>query len=143
MGKSSRKTVAKGASVHFANPQTILTGPVSERPEGEPLRALLAEGRKLDVESGGRTLRIEGRDGEVELTVEITETGPRLTFTGADLRLEGTKRLELTGEEVEVRSEKAVSVEGHAVSVRSRRGNVSVDANDDVRINGERIFLNS
>jgi hypothetical protein len=143
MGKPVKKTVARGASVHLANPETVLSGPVGERPEDAPLESLLAEGRRLSVSPEGRVIRVSDEKGEIELTVEITETGPRLRFRGADILLEGTGRLALSGEEVEVRSEKAVTIEGHAVEVRSRRGDVKVDANDDVRINGERIFLNS
>lgn len=110
-------------------------------------------------------LSIVGHDGTVVLTVELTAQGLTLRFEQADVKLKNQGAVSFDCEQFRVRAE-SVDIEslgnirslahgnhemaagdtakviGHAVSVVSRRGDVSVKANDDVRIDGERIWLN-
>ena len=128
----------------------------------------LASGRRVTVEEDGQDqLTVRGPEGDVELRVRFTATGPVLTFAAAALDLKTPGRLDLEcgslrvrsrhGVEIEaggdlvqnvegqhvLRAEGGSTVEAHAVEIRSRKGDVRVQANDDVRIEGERVLLNS
>lgn len=137
--------------------------------EGEPRRLSLASGRVVEAreEPGGRDrLTIKNPSGEVELEIRMTERGPLLRFRSADLELEATRDVKVRCNDFEVHAEGSITQEakkdlrqrihGHAdVKVRGRmtlaarearlqgkRGNVQIEANDDVELLGERIKLN-
>ncbi|MBK9259040.1 MAG: hypothetical protein IPM54_04320 [Polyangiaceae bacterium] len=132
-------------------------------------RMALASGRvvEADVEGPGRDrLTIRSSTGEVELQICMTEKGPLLRFKAADVELEATRDVKVKCEEFHVHAEKQIVQEsggdlrqrigGQAdVKVRGRmtlaaretrlqakRGNVQIEANDDVEVLGERIKLN-
>lgn len=134
----------------------------------ERTMAAARSGRKLTLtsEPDGEKLTITAPGGAVELTVRLTREGPVVTIDGAALELTSVgaltidcDRLALRARESaelacggdlheEVGGERSVvvggrsSVQAHAASVEARRGNVEIKANDDVTLEGERIFLN-
>jgi hypothetical protein len=137
--------------------------------DAAPQRMALSSGRvvEADVEGPGRDrLTIRSATGEVELQICMTEKGPLLRFKAADVELEATKDVKVHCEEFHVHAEKQIVQEsggglrqrigGQAdVKVRGRmtlaardarlvakRGNVQIEANDDVEVLGERIKLN-
>lgn len=137
--------------------------------DAAPQRMALASGRivEADVDEPGRErLTIRSATGEVELQICLTENGPLLRFRAADVELEATRDVKVHCEEFHVKAEKHIVQEsggdlrqrigGQAdVKVRGRmtlaaretrlqakRGNVQIEANDDVEILGERIKLN-
>jgi hypothetical protein len=73
------------------------------------------------------TLTVVGPDGDVVFRLRFSDTGARLELEQPDLTLSVAGRLRLEGDEVEM---------------RARRGDVQIEANDDVQIVGERIRLN-
>ncbi len=111
-------------------------------------------------------LVVRSPEGLVELSVRFTKEGPVLSFSaaGSDLRSQGTVRLSCGKLEVDAREGIAVTSGGDArtevrgghhltvggashtdadaLSIRARLGDVSLEANDDVRLHGRRIFLN-
>ena len=128
----------------------------------------LASGRRVTVEEDEQDrLTVRGPEGEVELRVRFTATGPVLTFAAAAIDLKTPGRLDLECGRLRVRSRNGVEieaggdlvqniegdhilragggsqVEAHAVEIRSRAGDVRLHANDDARIEGERVLLNS
>ncbi len=132
-------------------------------------RMALASGRlvEADVDGPGRDrLTIRSATGEVELQICLTEKGPLLRFRAADVELEATRDVKVHCEEFHVKAQKHIIQEtggdlrqrigGQAdVKVRGRmtlagrearllakRGNVQIEANDDVEVVGERIKLN-
>jgi len=137
-------------------------------PEDEPRRMALASGRVVEAraEEGRDRLTIRSPSGEVELEVQMTERGPLLRFRAADVELESARDVKVKCHDFEVHAEGRIVQEsggdlrqrigGHAdVKVRGRmslagrethlsakRGNVEVEANDDVVLLGERIKLN-
>lgn len=103
-------------------------------------------------------LVVTSPEGRVELSIRFTESGPVLDFEAAAIQLksagevavqcnnfkvEAAKKIQLSteGDMVQDIGGKA-HVEAHSVEVRARRGNVDINANDDVRLLGERIKLN-
>ena len=119
----------------------------------------LAGSRKLVVErgDGSDTVRIVEADGGVSLTLEITPAGPVLRFEG-NLALEASGDLGISGRRVAIHAREgldlssgadaSIQVEGDLHSnariqhITADLGNVNVRANDDVKLNGERVMVN-
>jgi uncharacterized protein (DUF2345 family) len=103
-------------------------------------------------------LRIVSLDGSVRLTITVTEKGPVLRFDGPDLLIQTTGALALDAERIALHARGALeltaggdariaargdlSAEGRIVDVTAQLGNVNVKANDDVKLNGERVMMN-
>ena len=103
-------------------------------------------------------LTIRSGDGQIELTVRLTPEGPILVFQGADIQLDGTRDVSIRCDTFHVAAKKSVNIESRgnlseriegrvsmeakSVEVRATLGSVSLEANDDVALTGERIFLN-
>ena len=105
----------------------------------------LPSGRSIecqDAEAGGELVTIRGRNGQVELEVRLTEAGPVLRFDAAQLELRSTGAIRAICDRFEVEAAGAVSMVARVVDIRATRGDVRVQANDDVKLNGERIKLN-
>jgi len=125
-----------------------------------PTTLALAHGQTLAVETdpAGSVIRLVGADGQMTLTVHITPAGPVLQFGGAGLAIQAdgdlavsARRLVLHGrEEVTVCTDGDLTVRATGDLHSSARiqnltaelGNVNVKANDDVRLNGERVMVN-
>lgn len=117
------------------------------------LAAPVALGRyALHIEriQDGHLLRLEGPEGEKSLEIVLTPQGPVI-------RLNSSLRLDLAGDlAVEARHVSLHGREGLTLTsgtdailavtgdlhVRAERGDVAVHANDDVRLDGERIRMN-
>ncbi len=128
----------------------------------------LASGRRLSlVEEGEQEiLTVSAPDGRVELSIRFTEAGPVLSFEAAAVRLKSRGEVSVecdrfrvdaarsltfhTGGEEVHRADGEISLEagasarvaGHAVDLRARRGDMTLKANDDLKLNAERVKLN-
>lgn len=125
-----------------------------------PVRLELVGGQRLLVvrEGGEDTVTLVAGDGEISFTLRITPSGPVLRFERG-LTIEASDAFELVGRRVAIRGFEGVAIESGAdatievagdltstariQNLRARTGNVNVKANDDIRLNGERIKLNS
>lgn len=115
-------------------------------------RLVVARGTEEDV------LQVQGSDGTLCVEVVVTETGARVRLEGGDVRIRSSGRLSLDGESVAIRGRDGVSLqsgadmevdvagviksEAHAQRLIARRGDTTIYANDDVRLDGERIRMN-
>lgn len=104
------------------------------------------------------TLELFGRDGKVVLAIEVRETGPVLRFEGAGLTLKAAGELVLDARKLTLRSEEALSLStggdldlvaagdlrstARVQTITAELGDVRLEANDDVRIDGERVLVN-
>ena len=128
-------------------------------PQVEATLALAGSQRLVvSTEGDASVLRIVGADGGVSLTVTVTPEGPVLRFDGMGLRLEATGDLALAARRIALHGEDGVAIttggdallsaagtlttEGRVQVITAVRGDVSVHANDDVKLEGERIRLN-
>jgi uncharacterized protein (DUF2345 family) len=120
----------------------------------------LPSGRAVTVE-GGASDRITVRNpqGLVELSIRFTAEGPVLSFAAAAIDLTSEGEIRVDCERLSLRARKELtltsggdlresvagraSLEAHDVRIEARRGDVAVKANDDVRLDGERVLLNS
>lgn len=130
----------------------------------------LPHGRTLTLapaSSSEQVLCIADPLGAIELEIVLGPTGPlvRVHASALELRTSGTlalacERFTLDAREsIELRSEGdlrqsiagdvathaggALQAEGKSLRLRARRGEAQIEAHDDVRIEGERVLLNS
>lgn len=134
------------------------------------LPASLPHGRTLKLAPGTsdeQVLSISGPLGAIELEIVLGPAGPlvrvhasalELRTSGAltlacerfsvdaresiELRTDGDLRQSVAGDAV-TRAGGALQAEGKSVRLRARRGEAQIEAHDDVRIEGERVLLNS
>ena len=114
----------------------------------------------LVVESaeGGDLLKIVAPDGRVRLAIAITPDGPVLELGGMGVMIRSSGPLAIDAERIALHGrnglqistggDAAIRAEGDLTSVAriqnisASLGNVNVKANDDVRLNGERVMMN-
>lgn len=114
----------------------------------------------LVVESadGADLLKIVARDGKVRLAIAITADGPVLELGGRGvtirssgplaidaerIALHGRSALQLsTGGDATIRVDGDLTTVARIQNISASLGNVNVKANDDVRLNGERVMMN-
>jgi hypothetical protein len=127
----------------------------------------LAGGRSLAIANEDRAIRIAGPDGVIELEIELRDTGPVVRVRATALQVEtrgeitfGCERFEVRARDgirlvsagdlvaavsgdIDCRATGQAQLEGKTVRLRARRGEAVIEAHDDVRVEGERILLNS
>jgi hypothetical protein len=101
-------------------------------------------GRKVSLRVGKEAAAIEVRspEGEVEVLIELTETGPVVRLRGAKLEVESAEELAFRCKKLEIAaSEKAELSSGGDVKITSGK-DLDLEAKKDVKVVGARIFLN-
>jgi len=138
----------------------VLEGLVDETISREKESIPISSGRLLEIErtDNGDRLSICSPDDVVELEILITDTGPLLRFRSADLQLQAIGSVKVECEDYSVKATRSIlheteghlllkakeelDMEGKVSTLCATRGDVKIKANDDVRLNGERIRLN-
>jgi hypothetical protein len=103
-------------------------------------------------------LKIVNPSGQISLSVHITAAGPVLRFEGPGLVIQAAGALAIDAEYVGIRGREGVAIssggdatvqvagdldmQARAHRISALLGDVSVQANDDVRMNGERVLMN-
>lgn len=134
-----------------------------------PQAVVLPSGRAIEVlsEPDADVLRFRAPNGECVLTIHLTDAGPVVRVTAAALEVSAPKRLSIDCEEFQLRASGGAAIDvggdlqervggsvhrvarGDAISeaqhvrVDARPGGIELRANDDVRVTGERVLLNS
>lgn len=96
---------------------------------------------RLEPDVGGERLLICTAEGEVELSIRLTPEGPVLRLAGARVEL-AADQLALRCRELDIDVGEAALIRARSVGVEATLGNITLRANDDVQIEGERIWLN-
>ena len=107
-------------------PEPLVTGVLDGLHRPGPTPAGLRQGPSLRLRADER-VRVAGEQGQDLLELRQSEHGPVLRLLGPDLDLELPGRLRLSATEI---------------ALVARRGDVRVDASDDVKVRGEVIELN-
>jgi hypothetical protein len=97
---------------------------------------------RLRLTLGKETLEIVGPGGATELSIVLTERGPRLILDAADIQINTVNRIAVACESFEVRARDDLSLSGAQASLVAREGDAAITANDYVRVVGEQIRLN-
>jgi phage gp45-like len=131
-----------------------------------PTALVLASGRRIQVDPlNSDQINISSPDGTFELSVKFTSEGAVFNLSAAQLNLRSSGAINMECQDLAIRAERSIALdtgsmvqtvtedhrtlvggqsqlEAHAVSVRSRLGDVAIDANDYVKVTGEKILLN-
>ena len=111
----------------------------------------LAHNNTLVVEPGadGSVLRLVAADGKQTLALRITAAGMELEFVGGlSLRTDGdlafnARRIDLQATEgMSLTTAGDLTTTGRTQTIVADLGDVKLKANDDVKINGERVLVN-
>ena len=121
--------------------------------------ALVAK-QKLVIEYHhfSNVLNIIGSDGNLSLSIQITKAGPVLKISGEALTIQAEGKLAIDAEKVSIHSRKDMALttggnihieaagdlysKSRAQMITADLGNIDIKANDDVKLDGERIRLN-
>jgi hypothetical protein len=129
----------------------------------------LASGRSLEItgEAAGERIQVRSAEGDILVSIRLTDEGPVLSLAAASLEIAAAKTLALSCETLRIQAaqDAAVDVGGslhervrgsvvreagrsarvtaREVKVEASPGGVEIRANDDVGIVGERVRLNS
>lgn len=124
----------------------------ADAPETAPKVHALAAAHTLQIERGAEAdeLRIRDPGGTLSLSIRVSERGVELQLSGADLVLRSSGEIALDAEVIRMRGRAGVEIDGgQALSLRAEeqtltatRGNVDIEASDDVALDAERILLN-
>lgn len=117
------------------------------------LELQLSAGRSLSsrpVSADCDEVTIRSGSGEILMEVLLTPAGPVLRFKAAQVQVECEGAFQVRCESFDVQTtgdirQQAGGVlraESREISIEATRGDVSVKANDDVNLNGERVRLN-
>ncbi len=127
---------------------------------GRPERRAIGNTHWLEISTtdAGHELRITNARGEIGVAITVQDDGIVLRLDHADLAirssgglaisaehlcLEGRSGMHLSsGGDMTVEAAGDLRSEARVQTVRARLGDVKVKANDDVKLNGERILLN-
>jgi hypothetical protein len=142
-------------------------GAPEPRTRPAPIEHELASGRRVQIDHSSSTLSISSPDGQVELTVRATADGCVLSFATANLALTAPGKLDVRCTELVVEASERltlnsegdfasrvggnattlvsgrVETEADELFLRTTRGDALIQANDYVRLVGEKILLNS
>jgi hypothetical protein len=126
----------------------------------EPQELELRGEQRLRLERGpdGDLIQLCDARGRLTLSIQVTDSGPVLRFEGQGLRIQAAGELTLEAEELRLHGRASLNLttggdlalvadgdlasEARIQEIRARLGNVNIAANDDVRIDGERVMVN-
>ncbi|WP_437293491.1 hypothetical protein [Sorangium sp. So ce426] len=129
----------------------------------------LASGRSLEIaeDEAAERVQIRSAEGQLLLSIRLTDEGPVLSISGASLEIAATKALALSCDTLRIQAAQDADIEvggslrervrgsvardagrsarisAQEVQVDASPGGVVIQANDDVAITGERVRLNS
>jgi hypothetical protein len=88
--------------------------------------------------------------GRVELTLEITASGAKVVLDVADVELRASREVavacdtfKVAARRFEVDAAEVATITAKDAALTATEGDVAITANDDVKVNGERVLLNS
>lgn len=120
----------------------------------------LMGGQRLIVENEAshNLLRIVSPEGMVSLSIRVTPAGPILHFGGTGLMIQADGDLAVKANRIALHGNEGVAItsggdafidvagdlhsKARIQNITADLGNVNVKANDDVKINGERVLVN-
>lgn len=122
----------------------------ASQPEVESLQVIGERRIVLKRSDESDALTLVERDGAVAVTVVITREGVTLRLGGADLEVAVERNLSISAQSIALHGREGVAIStagpltatGRSQRLSATHGDVAVEANDDVKLNGERIRLN-
>jgi hypothetical protein len=110
----------------------------------EPQALELRRGRTLTIDSVGEDglLEIRGPSGTIELRIRMTEEGPVLEMETLRISLRAAESIDIEAKEFNVTAERSMELKSQGEMTLSGKADVRVDADGEVHVTGEMIYLN-
>ncbi|WP_437854446.1 hypothetical protein [Sorangium sp. So ce363] len=128
--------------------EAVDTVATARRDERIPIRW----GKTIQVTSAPdheRVVLVSGT-GRVELTLEITASGAKVVLDATDVELRASREVavacdsfKVAARRFEVDAAEVAVITAQDAAITATEGDVAITANDDVKVNGERVLLNS
>lgn len=115
-----------------------------DRPgEREPIVHDLPSGRRvvLRFDEGQEDLEVRSAQGDLEVTITLTEAGPVVKLKGARLELESPEDVSLHCRNLEVKTSETLKLHSEGDAELAGR-ETAVLAAGDLQLQGNRLFLN-
>ena len=138
----------------------IISNPIYQKP--------LKKGHSLAVhsENASDIVRVRNAKGLVLFTIEVSSKGATLNIEAENISIIAKNKLHLSGEEVNISSQKQLSLKSEGSfnqyvkgdktietqganietaktqCIKASLGDIKLKANDDIKLNGERVKLN-
>lgn len=106
----------------------------------------------------GERLELISADGVLQLSIEMTPNGANIQLSGRQIQIAAKEKLELKSPHIHIQASETLALESEQdITQNAKRdffskariqnieadlGNVNIKANDDVRVDGERVKLN-
>ena len=119
--------------------------PAAENGSADGTRALeLRQGRTLTLASEGddELLEIRSPGGPVELRIRLTPQGPVMELDVVRLALRAAEAIDVECKEFNVTAERGVGLASDGDIELRGKADVRVDADGEVRVTGDTIYLN-
>ena len=132
----------------------MLQEKIKERPPGPARTTTTFEnGYRLltDPRPGAPTLRLIDPAGSVRVVIRMTEAGAEIDLTGEAVNVVARQRLTLDAPEIDIKADRELRLRSNGdldqsadrhLRLQTDRGDIHLAANDDVRLDGERVKLN-
>lgn len=119
-----------------------------------------ANGQRLltDLTPGKETLRLLTTEGKVQMTIRIKKDGSEISLSGDIVKIAAKEKLELESPVINLTATKEICLtsdgdmhqtvkrdsyqKARIHNIIADLGNVNIKANDDVKLDGERVKLN-
>lgn len=154
-------------------PRTAVPAPAAPAPAAAltaPARVVpLSSGRSLEIaeEAAGERILVRAAEGQILVSIRLTDDGPVLSLSGASLEIAAARALSLSCDTLRIHAAQDATIDvggclhervrgsavreagrsarttAREVKVEASPGGVEIRANDDVDIVGERVRLNS
>jgi hypothetical protein len=122
----------------------VIKLPTSNLIQDKKKRIQLDSGRQIIVDSAEQEdlIQIIEQEGEISMTVRMTEGGPIITVRGAHLELKSAESITLEAKEIRISAEKRASVKSKGSLEVDSAKKMDIHSDDDIRIDGKMIHLN-
>lgn len=107
-------------------------------------RVKLSSGREVVIDHSEKEelIRIIEKEGQISLTVRMTEAGPVITIEGAQLALKSVDKITLEAKKIEMVAEEETTIASKgALNIESEK-KMDIKSKDDIRVEGKLIHLN-
>ncbi len=131
----------KGSSLEL---QTITTEDETADETVDERTVYLSNGRTLAVASSGirETIEVRASSGQVEVRIRMTEDGPVLQLDGAKLEVTSEDSINLNCKTFSVNASESMELASQGgLQVKSEE-ELNIKSTKDVRVTGEKIWLN-
>lgn len=96
----------------------------------------------VHAEEEGEWIEVTQPEGEVVLTIRLTDAGPVISARGAQLELKSTGRIALDARQVAIHAQEKTTVESDGGLAIESADRMDIQSRDDIRVNGKMIHLN-